>query len=303
MSAIELRSFVKRFGAFTAVDGLDLAVPQGSVFGFLGPNGAGKTTTIRVLTGLAHPTAGQALIFGVDVARDFLSVSPRLGYLPENPAFYPWMTAVEYLSFCADLFGMAGEKRAARLSELLEFSGLAGIDRPISSYSRGMKQRLGLAQALINDADILFLDEPTSALDPMGRKEVLDMIASLAEEKTIFLSTHILGDVERVCDRVAMVDKGRLVLESDLDTLKTQYLEPVFTLEFDAPADTFIALLSGLVWVSDVKAEGATVTIRVSDLGVAERELPKLIARTSLPLRHYQMGELSLEEIFMKVLA
>ncbi|MDP1809532.1 MAG: ABC transporter ATP-binding protein [Actinomycetota bacterium] len=303
MSAIELRGLVKRFGAYTAVDDLNLAVPQGSVFGFLGPNGAGKTTTIRVLTGLARPTAGEALIFGVDVARDFKSVSSRLGYLPENPAFYGWMTAREYLEFCADLFELEGDRRAARLSKMLEFCGLAGVDRPISGFSRGMKQRLGLAQALINDADILFLDEPTSALDPMGRKEVLDMIASLAHEKTVFLSTHILEDVERVCDRVAMLREGKLVLESDLETLKSRYLEPVFTLEFDGPIDMFITLLSGLVWVVDVRTEGRTVIVRTNNLQTAERELPKLVARASLPLRHYQMGEMSLEEIFMKVLA
>ena len=303
MSAIELRGLVKQFGAFTAVDGLDLAVPQGSVFGFLGPNGAGKTTTIRILTSLAQPTAGEALIFGIDVARDFATVSSRIGYLPENPAFYPWMTALEYLNFCADIFGLQGEQRTARVDEMVEFSGLGDVDRPISGYSRGMKQRLGLAQALLNNADILFLDEPTSALDPMGRKEVLDMIAALAKEKTVFLSTHILSDVERVCDRVAMVDKGKLVIESDLETLKAKYLEPVFTLEFEAPVDLFTTLLSGLIWVVDVQTEGTTVVIRVNDLAVAERELPKLVARTSLPLRHYQMGELSLEEIFMKVLA
>jgi len=303
MSAIELRGLVKRFGAYTAVDSLDLAVPQGSVFGFLGPNGAGKTTTIRVLTGLARPTKGEALIFGVDVARDFKSVSPRIGYLPENPAFYGWMTAREYLEFCADLFELQGDNRAARLSDMLEFAGLADVDRPISGFSRGMKQRLGLAQALINDADILFLDEPTSALDPMGRKEVLDMIAALAREKTVFLSTHILEDVERVCDRVAMIREGKLVLESDLETLKSRYLEPVFTLEFDGPVDMFVTLLSGLVWVVDVRTEGQTVIVRTNNLQTAERELPKLVARASLLLRHFSMGELSLEEIFMKVLA
>lgn len=302
MSAIEVRGLVKSFGAFTGVDGLSFSVPQGSVFGFLGPNGAGKTTTIRILTGLAGATAGRATIFGVDVADNFSTVSARIGYLPETPAFYPWMTARDYLDLCADIFGIYGEKRADRLNYLLEFAGLAEAKKPIGSYSRGMKQRLGLAQALINEADILFLDEPTSALDPAGRKEVLDMIAALAEEKTVFFSTHILADVERVCDRVAMIDKGKLVVESDLETLRAQYLEPVFTLEFDAPVELFVTLLSGLVWVVDVGVEGQVVTVRTSDLDTAQRELPKLVARTSLPLRRYQLGELSLEQIFMKVL-
>lgn len=302
MSAIELRGLAKQFGTYTAIKNLDLQISSGSVFGFLGPNGAGKTTTIRILTGLAQPTAGEALILGVDIAQNFADVSPRIGYLPETPAFYGWMTAREYLEFCADLFELEGDVREERLSNMLEFAGLTDVDRPISGYSRGMKQRLGLAQALINDADILFLDEPTSALDPMGRKEVLDMIASLGEDKTVFLSTHILEDVERVCNRVAMLNAGELVLESDLETLKSEYLEPVFTLEFDAEPDLFVTLLSGLIWIVDVATEERTVVVRTNDLQTAERELPKLVARTSLPLRHFQMGELSLEEIFIKIM-
>ena len=302
MSVIELRGLYKSFGDFTAVDGLDLSVPQGSVFGFLGPNGAGKTTTLRILTGLARPSSGKALVHGVNVETDFADIGPRIGYLPENPAFYGWMTAREYLDFCADLFRLEGTSRTERVEQLLAFAGLSDVDRPIQGFSRGMKQRLGLAQALINDADILFLDEPTSALDPIGRKEVLDMMGALAKEKTVFFSTHILGDVERVCDRVAMINRGKLVLESNLETLKERYLEPVFSLEFDSPADVFVTLLSGLIWVVDVKVDKQTVTIRTNDLETAERELPKLIARTSLPLRHYQIGELSLEEIFVKVL-
>lgn len=303
MSAVVLRGLVKKYGDVVAVDHLDLTVPTGAIFGFLGPNGAGKTTTIKILTGLAKATAGTATVLGVDVARAYDRVGARIGYLPENPAFYGWMTAKEYLRFCADIFTLEIGVRAARITELLDFAGLANADRPISGYSRGMKQRLGLAQALINDPEVLFLDEPTSALDPMGRKEVLDMIAALAQDKTVFFSTHILADVERVCDRVAMLNKGKLVLDSDLATLKADYLEPVISLEFGASSEPFTALITDLPWVVEVKSESRTATVRVNDLEAAERELPELIARSSLPLRHFQIGEVSLEDIFMKVMA
>ncbi len=303
MSAIEIQDLTKTFGTKIAVDQLSLAVPQGSVFGFLGPNGAGKTTTLRILTGLARPSAGQALIFGVDISKNLQEISRRIGYLPENPAFYGWMRAREYLNFCADLFNLSAEERNERINTLLDFVKLNDVDQQIQNYSRGMKQRLGLAQALINNSDILFLDEPTSALDPIGRKEVLDMIADLSKSKTIFFSTHILSDVERVCDRVAMLDKGRLVIESDLETLKNDYIEPVFTLEFDGSPDLFTKLLAGLIWVVDVQTHKQTIVVRTNDLGTAQRELPKLVARTSLPLRRLEVGELSLEDIFMKVLS
>ena len=303
MSAIEIRGLVKEFGATRAVDGLNLSVPKGAVFGFLGPNGAGKTTTLRILTGLAAPSEGSVSILGVDVTKNYEQISPRIGYLPENPAFYGWMTAVEYLSFCADLFSLSKEDRDRRVGYILDVVGLSDINRPILGYSKGMKQRLGVAQALINGGDVLFLDEPTSALDPVGRKEVLDMIATLAKEKTVFFSTHILSDVERVCDQVAMLNKGKLVIESDLQTLKEQYLEPVFTLEFDDLPGLFVSLLSGLPWVVKVEISEKTVIVRVNDLELAQRELPRLVARTSLPLRNYQLAEPSLEDIFMRVLS
>ncbi len=303
MNAIVTRDLGKRFGSFPALTGLNISVPLGSVFGFLGPNGAGKTSVMRILTGLARPTSGEAEVLGYKVGLDTLEISRKIGYLPENPAFYGWMNAPEYLAFCADLFGLFGADRRSRLDYLLDFSGLAGNLRPTAHYSRGMRQRLGIAQALINDPELLLLDEPTSALDPLGRKEVLDMIANLSEEKTVFLSTHILEDVERVCDRVAMLNKGRGILEADLASLKADHIEPVFLIDIDGPIDGLISRLSSTEWVHEVTASERTVRVKVSDFDQAQIALPKIISELSLPLRQFKVGTPTLEEIFLRIMA
>lgn len=217
-AAIELTDLHKQLGATAALDGLTLTVPEGSVFGFLGPNGSGKTTTLRILAGLARPTAGEARLLGRTLPH--AGSNAFIGYLPDVPAFYPWMTAEQYLHFTGHLFGLAGEALEERLASLLDLAGLDGVHTRIGGYSRGMRQRLGVAQALINAPRLLLLDEPTSALDPIGRREVLDMIASLRGRTTVFFSTHILGDVERVCDTVAIIAHGRVVEQAGIDGLR-----------------------------------------------------------------------------------
>ncbi|MGB4592717.1 MAG: ABC transporter ATP-binding protein, partial [Coriobacteriia bacterium] len=178
--AIELVGLTKTDGEAYALENVDLSVPEGSVFGFLGPNGAGKTTTLRILTGLARATSGSARVFGVDVVDADDGVRARIGFLPDVPGFYEWMTAREFLRFAGSLFGLTGSVLDERVDVLLDLAGLKDVTTKIGGYSRGMKQRLGVAQALVNAPSLLMLDEPTSALDPIGRKEVLDMIASLA---------------------------------------------------------------------------------------------------------------------------
>jgi ABC-2 type transport system ATP-binding protein len=193
MAAIRVEGLQKYFGPVRALDGLDLIVESGTVFGFLGPNGAGKTTTIRVLTGLAHATGGRAWVMDAEITADGQNVAQRVGYLPEEPAFYSWMTPREFLDHVGRLFGLTTSERAARVKELLELVGLAEVGkRRIGGFSRGMRQRLGLAQALVNQPDVLLLDEPLSGLDPSGRKEVLDLIKHLRGQCTVFMSTHIL---------------------------------------------------------------------------------------------------------------
>jgi ABC-2 type transport system ATP-binding protein len=193
-----------------AVQSLDLAIYPGEVFGFLGPNGAGKTTTMNVLLGFVQATAGEARLFGVDVRQPI--ARKRIGYLPELTYYYKFLTAEELLRFYARIFGIRGRERERRIDEVLSLVGLeAARRRPIRTYSKGMQQRVGLAQALINDPDLLILDEPTSGLDPVGRMQIRQIIQQLRSRgKTVFFSSHELGEVETVCDRVAILDRGTL---------------------------------------------------------------------------------------------
>ena len=190
--------------------GVTFQVYQGEIFGFVGPNGAGKTTTLKILMGLIRSTEGSASILGCDVAES--EFRDRIGFLPENPYFYPFLTAREILDFYARLCGVDSRQRAARISELLEVVNLSyAADARLRTYSKGMLQRVGVAQALINEPEVVFLDEPMSGLDPIGRKEIRDVILSLrAAGKTVFMTTHILHDVEMICDRVAIIVKGTI---------------------------------------------------------------------------------------------
>jgi ABC-2 type transport system ATP-binding protein len=203
----------------TAVDDLSLTVRRGEVFGFLGPNGAGKTTTLKVLMGLIYPTSGQARVFGHPVGDP--QAKAKLGFLPESPYFYDYLTSKEFLSFYGHLFGLWGLSLAKRVDELLELVGMAHArDLQLRKFSKGMLQRVGIAQALINDPELVVLDEPMSGLDPVGRKEVRDLILRLKESgKTIMFSSHILHDAELLCDRVAMIMKGRLVASGPVSDL------------------------------------------------------------------------------------
>lgn len=301
MKAIEIEGLTKRFKEVLALDHLNLTVGQGSIFGLLGPNGAGKTTTLRLLMGLIHPTSGTARILGEDIHSSMLKIRKRISYLPDVPAFYGWMNGAEYLTFVGKFFEIPGDELTKRVNSLLELAGLTGVKTLLRGYSRCMKQRLGIAQALVNNPEILFLDEPTSALDPVGRKEVLEMILSLRGKTTVFLSTHILNDVERVCDTVAILNKGRLVTEENLDTLKSKYVQPIFLMEFDFEPLDLEKRLAGLSWVVRQECENNLLKVVTKDIVSGQRELPRLIAESSIPMRSFQILEPSLEDIFMKV--
>jgi ABC-2 type transport system ATP-binding protein len=194
-----------------ALKGIDLEIQKGEIFGFLGPNGAGKTTTIKILAGLIKPTSGKAFVLGKPAGA--VSARAEIGFLPEQPYFYDYLSGEEFLEFCARFFRMSATERSKRINTLL---GLVGLERArtweLRKYSKGMLQRIGLAQALINDPELVILDEPMSGLDPLGRKEIRDLIASLKDQKkTVFFNTHIISDVEMICDRVGIINLGRLV--------------------------------------------------------------------------------------------
>ena len=306
MSVVRTQGLRKTFGSVRALDGLDLTVEPGTVFGFLGPNGAGKTTTIRILAGLARPTSGRALVLGEDIVTARRAVAGRIGYLPEEPAFYPWMTACELLDYIGRVFGLATGEREARTKELLDLVGLTQASgRRIGGFSRGMRQRLGLAQALVNRPEVLFLDEPVSAFDPAGRKEALDLIGRLRGRCTAFMSTHILTDVERVCDTVGVINHGRMVVEAQREELIARYAVPVFVIEADSGSVGQITMwaetLRALSWVTAVSVDGKTARVVVNNVETAKKGLLALAVQARLVLTRYEMVRPSLEDVFLQL--
>lgn len=299
--AIEIAGLTKVYGDTHALDGVDLTVPEGSVFGFLGPNGAGKTTALRILTGMARPTSGGATVFGHDVVRATNEVRSLIGFLPDVPGYYPWMTAKEFLRFSGKLFGLKGPVLEDRVDSLLEMAGLSGVTQRVGGFSRGMKQRLGVAQALINAPRLLMLDEPTSALDPMGRKDVLDMIAALKGKTTVFFSTHILTDVERVCDTVAILDHGRVVRQASMAELKSEGHAVRLLVEVEHGAEVLQPLLAAEPWATECTREGQVIRCIVSDMGAARRSVPALVAGERLPLVRMVDEEPTLEDVFVEM--
>ncbi len=304
--ALRVEGLVKVFGQFRALDQLNFSVEPGTVFGFLGPNGAGKTTTIRILTGLAHPTAGQAWVAGVDINRNNKEASRRIGYLPEVPAFYPWMTPGEFLDLVGRIFGLHPHDRTSRVKELLEIVDLAKANkRRIGGFSRGMRQRLGLAQALMNRPDVLFLDEPISALDPAGRKEVLELIEQLHGQCTVFMSTHILADVERVCNTIGIINQGRMIVTAPREALLEQYAIPAFEIsvapEHENQLASWINSLLDYRWVKSTAMNGPTARVVVNDMTTAQKELLLLAVKSGLPLTRYEVMRPSLEEVFLQL--
>ena len=298
-AAVELNGVGKRFGGAVALDDLSLRVPEGSVFGFLGPNGAGKTTTLRILTGLARPTSGTARVLGRDVTAADGGVRAEVGFLPDVPAFYKWMTAAQYLRFAGSLFGLRGAILDERVAALLDLAGLGQVDTHIGGFSRGMKQRLGVAQALINAPRLLLLDEPTSALDPIGRRDVLDMVAALRGRTTVFFSTHILADVERVCDTVAIVDHGRVVAHAPIDELRRRRGgRSRLAVDVDDPP-RLAAALTGAAWLRGMELVEGGLRLTTDDPEAAQRDLPAVVARENLALRRFESDELSLEDVFV----
>ena len=301
-AAIRTTGLTKVYGEKHALDSVDLVVEEGSVFGFLGPNGAGKTTTLHILTGLTRPTGGSVQILGRDVASAGNAVRAQIGFLPDVPGFYEWMSAEEFLRFAGGLFGIGRRVLDERLGVLLDLAGLGDVKTKIGGYSRGMKQRPGVAQVLVNAPKLLLLDEPTSALDPMGRKDVLDMLTSLRGRTTVFFSTHIIADVERVCDTVAILDCGRVVAQAPIDELKARYGQQKVVVEVTGGADQLAEQIGRQPWVTAVsRGSNGSMEITVKDVRAAQHQIPAMIADLQLGLSRMEAGEMGLEEVFVEL--
>jgi ABC-2 type transport system ATP-binding protein len=305
---IHTQSLSKSYRQVPALQALDLKVAQHSIFGFLGPNGAGKTTTIKLLLGLIKPTRGSASLFGLDSVRDSVAIRSRIGYLPQEPRFYEYMSARQVLDYTAQFF-FKGPRNAiaARVDETLELVGLADkADRPIKGFSGGERQRLGIAQAQVNYPDLLILDEPAASLDPMGRRDVLDVMERLRKYTTIFYCTHILDDVQRVSDTVAILNHAELVANGSIASLLAGSEGVAYEVRLKGQPGDLYNKLSALPWVSGITSKEFNGlfewVVAVRDAGLAEANLFRLLAADSQVLVtdfHLKMHQL--EEVFMSI--
>ncbi|MCB2294177.1 ABC transporter ATP-binding protein [Clostridium algoriphilum] len=293
----------KKYGDIEVLKNICFEIKKGTIYGFLGPNGAGKTTTMNILSGLIDFNSGGIYLDGKDFKKNKRELLRKVGYLPQNPVFYNYMNANEYLHFIGEIANMTEKNILKRTIEILDIVKLsASAKRKIGQYSGGMKQRLGIAVALFNKPEIVFLDEPTSALDPEGRMEILEFIKDLKSSgTTVFLSTHILSDVERVCDELSILDKGQILISDNLENLKNKYIQPIFDIEFEKNCLTLDKVLLGFKWVEKVSIVENKVSIYVNNLDIAKSELLKLLVQGENNILSYDLRKSNLEDIFIRL--
>jgi ABC-2 type transport system ATP-binding protein len=307
---IDTRGLSKTYKGVNALQPLDLQVQKNSICGFLGPNGAGKSTTIKLLLGLSRPTSGTATVFGQDIVRNSTDIRRRVGYLAQDPRYYDHMTARETLRFTARFF-YSGPKRMIedRIRQTLELVGLDDkADRPIKGFSGGERQRLGIAQAQINYPDLLILDEPAASLDPLGRRDVLEVMERLRKHTTIFYSTHILEDVQRVSDTVAILNRGRLIAQAPSQELISGSEGVVYSLTVRGDGKAAQNSLAGQPWISFVNvvsSNGLTsMQVKVTDEKIAEAELLRLaLSDSQTTVTEFGRKKHNLEEVFLEIVS
>ncbi|WP_231893372.1 ABC transporter ATP-binding protein [Rossellomorea aquimaris] len=299
INVLEVISLEKKYQDKHAVKSVSFQLKKGNCTALLGPNGAGKTTTLNMLAGLITPTTGTILNPNTS-NKDMRSM---IGYLPQYPSFFDWMTGVEYLVFSGEIAGLSRKNSILRCDEILELVGLSeGKNRRIGQYSGGMRQRLGIAQALIHKPNLVILDEPVSALDPFGRREVLELLKKLKDETTILFSTHILNDAEQVCDDVLFLHEGVLIEQGPLVQVKEKHQTPKFNLHFNDGAEVYKSYFVNKEWIQQVRAEGNTLSLEVKELEKDRARIFTLIAEKNLPVSRFESSDHSLEELFMKVM-
>jgi ABC-2 type transport system ATP-binding protein len=298
MSKIELKNISKTYKLTKALDDLSIQVTAGEVYGFIGQNGAGKTTTINIILSMIHKDSGQVLIDDEEIFFANQAYKNKIGFVPDVPVFPTYMNAREYLTYTLDIYGIK-DNQNQRITDTLKFVSLPDTKKRITSYSRGMKQRLAIAQALVHDPDILIMDEPTSALDPIGRNDVMNMILELKGKKTVFYSTHILDDVEKVCDRIGMLHKGRLVLEDSISNLQDRFYARRMFVETKSEPQDLIAKLTKTEMISKHKIFQKGLMIMLND-DVDSNDFVQSVIELGEEIIEYRQVKPSIEDIFIE---
>ena len=298
MHMLEVNHVSKSFGQKVVLEDVNFCVKENTIFGFIGQNGAGKTTTMKMILGLLQIDKGEIFVNGKKVSYGQNQTNRYIGYLSDVPEFYGFMTPKEYLTLCGEITGIPRTELKLRVEKLLELVGLANANKRIHGFSRGMKQRLGIAQALLHTPKLLVCDEPTSALDPVGRKEILDILVNLKKETTVIFSTHILSDVERICDDVAFLHNGRITLNGSLETIKNAHggngLELDFYIEQDA--QKFYQLYKGGTFRNELRLYYEKK--KESDIV----EIMKILAENEIPVQRMEAVTPNLEDLFMEIM-
>lgn len=294
---ISVRGLTKKYGDILALNNVNMYVSKGEIYGFIGHNGAGKSTAMNILAGLSHPDDGECIVNGKNLRGLKHAGDLGIGYLPEEPKFYPWMTAAESLEY------LGGSIRKRRIVEIMEWVGLSGAaNRRVGGYSRGMKQRLGIAAAMIHDPELLILDEPSSALDPEGRSDVLRLIAEMKQlGKTILFSSHILSDVERICDTIGMIRNGEMILEKSLGDIQRNSIKPVFEIGLPVPLpQSVLKELRKMEGVNGIEVDDGSIKVEVKGFENPSVSLMHFLSAHNIEIESFQLMRRDLEYIFLK---
>jgi ABC-2 type transport system ATP-binding protein len=299
MSLIEISGLKKSFKGSAVIKGLNFKLEKGKCIALLGPNGAGKTTTLRMLSGLMKPSEGE---ISFNVAYKDRDIRHLIGYLPQFPVFYDWMTGFEFLVYVGKLGGLSSKEAKSRSLELLELVGILGAkNRRVGKYSGGMKQRLGIAQAIIHHPQLVMLDEPVSALDPFGRREVLELLERLKKQTTILFSTHILNDAEEVCDEILFLHNGRIVESGTMEELRERHQQAKIDLFFRKISEDISLVIRNHPITKSILVEGHKMSVFVNDVDIARKEILRVVSEKDWQLEKFEISSMTLEDVFMKV--
>jgi ABC-2 type transport system ATP-binding protein len=303
MNVLAIEGLSKSYGTQKVIDNLGFSVPEGAIFGFIGQNGAGKTTTMKMVIGLLKPDSGSISVCGETVSYGQTKTNRHIGYLPDVPEFYTYMSPLEYLALCGEIAGLTNKEIKSRSNELMALVGLEGVKKRIGGFSRGMKQRLGIAQALLSRPRLLICDEPTSALDPVGRKEILDILSKIKGSTTVIFSTHILSDVERICDHVAVLHKGGIAVNGTLSEIKALHGRDSLLLEFMSTEDvkkfTSCEMIVPLLDHAEIREK--EIILQGADMEHIQRSAIAALAQTGLCPSKMEIMEPSLENLFLEL--